>query len=186
MNNLVAAADFLLNTLFGLYMGAVLVRMLLARARADFSSPLARLVVKVTDPVLWPLRRAIPPVGGIDLAAYLLLTVLAAVNLALALLLVGGIGRIDPLTFLWWTLLRIATVVVGTFTVTILLEALMSWTGQSGYNPVARALGAVNAPVLKPFRRLIPPISGFDLAPLFALLALQVLAMLIPLDGWFR
>lgn len=184
MGNLTVALGFLINTLFGLYMGAVLLRLLLARARADFSNPLAQLTVKATNPVLWPLRRLIPPVGAVDLASFVLLTMLAAANLALDLALLGR--GVDPLTFAWWTLLRLATVVVGTYTVTILLEALMSWTGQGGYNPIARALATVDAPVLKPFRRFIPPLAGFDLAPLFALIALQVLAILIPLDGWFR
>jgi len=184
MGNFVVALGFLVNTLFGLYMGAVLLRLMLARVRADFSSPLAQLTVKVTNPLLWPLRRMVPPVGGIDLASVVLLVALAAANLLVDLALLGH--GIDGLTFAWWTLLRLATVVVGTFTVTILLEALMSWTGQAGGNPVARALATVDAPLLKPFRRLIPPMGGFDLAPLFALIALQVVAILIPLDGWFR
>lgn len=184
MGNLVVALNFLVNTLLGLYMGAVLLRVLLARVRADFSNPLAQLTVKATNPVLWPLRRLVPPVGGVDLAAFVLLAALAAANVAIDLVLLGR--GVDALTFAWWTALRLATVVIGTWTVTILLEALMSWTGQAGVNPVARALAAVDAPILKPFRRLIPPLGGFDLAPLFALIALQVVAILIPLDGWFR
>jgi len=182
--NLLVAANFLINTLFGLYLGALWLRFALARARADFASPLAQLVVKVTNPLLWPLRRAIPPLGGIDLATFVLMAVLAALNLLIDL---GLAGRgFDPVLLAWWTLLRIATVIVGTYTLTILLEALMSWTGQVGYNPMARALSQVDAPILKPFRRLIPLVGGFDLAPLFALIALQVVAILIPLDGWFR
>ena len=183
-DNLLVAANFLINTLFGLYLGALWLRFVLARARADFSSPLAQLVVKVTNPPLWPLRRAIPPLGGIDLATFVLMGALAAVNLLIDLALIGR--DVDGLTLAWWTLLRIATVVVGTYTLTILLEALLSWTGQSGSNPVAQALAKVDAPILKPFRRLIPLVGGFDLAPLFALIALQVVAILIPLDGWFR
>ena len=69
-----------------------------------------------------------------------LLVALAAANLALDLALLGR--SIDAPTFAWWTLLRLATVVVGTYTVTILLEALMSWTGQGGYNPVLAVLAA--------------------------------------------
>ena len=184
MGNLTVAANFLINTLFGLYLGALWLRFVLARARADFGSPLAQLVVKVTNPVLWPLRRVVPPLGGLDLATFVLLGAVAAVNLLIDLALIGR--DFDPLALAWWTLLRVATVVVGTYTLTILLEALLSWTGQSGHNPVGRALALVDAPILKPFRRLIPPLGGFDLAPLFALIALQVLAILIPLDGWFR
>jgi len=178
------ALNFVVNTLFGLYMGAVLLRVLLALVRADFSSPLAQLVVKATNPVLWPLRRAIPPLGRIDLASWVLLLALAAANVLIDLLMLGASA--STLTVLWYALLRLATVVVGTYTATILLGALLSWTAQGGYNPLARALSQVDRPVLAPFRALIPPLGGFDLAPLFALIALQALAFLIPLGPWFR
>ena len=184
MGNLTDALAFLTNTLLGMYMGAVLLRVLLARVRADFNNPLAQLVVKATNPVLWPLRRAIPPLGGFDVAAFALLALLAATNVGLILLLLGR--GAEPAAFAWLTLLRLATIVVGTYTVAILLEALLSWTGQGAHHPVGRALAQVDAPLLRPFRRLIPPVGGFDLAPLFALIALQVVAILIPLDGWFR
>jgi YggT family protein len=177
MGALRAPFVFVVDTLIGLYMGAVLLRVLLARVRADFSNPLAQLVVKVTNPVLWPLRRAIPPLGGVDLASAVLLLALAAANVAFDLAMVGVV--VAGTTFAWWTLLRLLTVVVGTFTITILLEALMSWTGQAAYNPVARALSQVDAPILRPFRRLIPPVGGFDLAPLFALIALQALSIFL-------
>lgn len=177
MGALLAPLTYVIDTLFGLFMGAVLLRFLLARQRADFSSPLAQLVVKITNPVLWPLRRAIPPLLGIDLASLVLLLALAAANVMVRLLLAGV--EADGATFAWWTLLRLLAVVVGTYMVCILLEALLSWTGQGAANPVARALATVDAPLLRPFRRLIPPVGGFDLAPLFALIALQAVAILI-------
>jgi len=182
--NLIVAANFLANTLLGLYMGALVLRTALARRRADFSNPLAQLVVKVTNPLLWPLRRAIPPLGGLDLASLVLLAALAALNVGFDLWLRGSALEAGPLA--WLALLRFATVVVGTYTVTVLLEALLSWTGRGGYDPTGRALATVDAPLLRPFRALLPPLGGFDLAPLFALIALQVVAILIPLEGWFR
>jgi len=182
--NFSVALAFLINTLFGLYLGAVVLRFAFGLRRADFSNPLAQLVVKVTNPLLWPLRRLVPPLAGVDLATVLLLLALAALNVALILLLLGR--GVEPLQFGGLALLRLATVVVGTYTVTILLEALLSWTGRGGGDPLSRALATVDAPLLRPFRRFVPPLGGFDLAPLFALIALQVVAILIPLDGWFR
>jgi YggT family protein len=45
-------------------------------------------------------------------------------------------------------------------------------------------LYSLTNPVLSPFRRLVPPISGLDLSPLFAILAIQVAKMLVlPLFG---
>ena len=54
------AGTYLLQTLFGLYMLAILLRFLLQIARADFYNPICQAIVKVTNPALRPLRRIIP------------------------------------------------------------------------------------------------------------------------------
>ena len=63
---------FLIQTLFGLYILAVLLRFLLQWVRADFYNPISQFLVKITSPPLKLLRRFIPGVGGIDLAAIIL------------------------------------------------------------------------------------------------------------------
>ena len=65
--------EFVINTLFGLYVMALMLRFLLAWARADFYNPVSQFLVKITNPVLVPLRRVVPPVGSIDLASILLM-----------------------------------------------------------------------------------------------------------------
>ena len=63
---------FLVQTLFSLYIGAVLIRFLLALSRANFYNPLSQFLVKITNPVLVPLRRLIPAIGKLDTAAIVL------------------------------------------------------------------------------------------------------------------
>jgi len=57
----------------------------------------------------------------------------------------------------------------------VLIRALLSWVSPDPYNPIVRALVAVTDPVLKPFRKLVPPhkLGGLDLSPLFVLLLIQ-------------
>jgi uncharacterized protein YggT (Ycf19 family) len=92
---------FLVKTLFGLYISIVVIRFLLQWARADFYNPISQFVVKVTSPVLRPLRKLIPGYGGIDLSASVLLAwLLKAAELAILTLLIG-LGR-NPLLALAW------------------------------------------------------------------------------------
>jgi YggT family protein len=41
-------------------------------------------------------------------------------------------------------------------------------------------LASICEPVLRPFRRLIPPLGGIDLSPLWAVIAIQVILLLLP------
>lgn len=175
-NNITLAGQFLINTLFGLYIGAVLLRFLLQAVRADYYNPLAQIVVKLTNPLLLPLRRIIPGWRKLDLAALVLAYLLALLNLALVVLLYGAMPALLP--WLLGGLLRLLLILLNLYTFTILIQALMSWLSP-GYHPVMGALASVNEPLLRPVRRLIPPLGGLDLSPLFVLLGLQVVRILL-------
>jgi len=56
----------LLNLLFTLYSFAIIARALLSWFRISRYHPVARFLIEITEPVLAPLRRYIPPVGGLD------------------------------------------------------------------------------------------------------------------------
>ena len=81
---------FLVDTLFSLYIGAVLLRLLLALARANFYNPLSQFLVKITNPVLVPMRRMIPAMGKVDTAAVVLAVGLTVIKVLLLLGLKGG------------------------------------------------------------------------------------------------
>jgi len=66
----------------------------------------------------------------------------------------------------------------------IVIQALLSWINPGTYNPAVNLLHTLTEPVLRPVRRLLPPISGMDLSPLLAILALEVVRRLVvPLLG---
>ena len=60
--------NFLISTLFDLYIMVVILRIWLQAARADFYNPFSQFIVKATQPVVAPLRRVVPSIGSIDLA----------------------------------------------------------------------------------------------------------------------
>ena len=64
--------QFLLITLFDLYVMVVLLRFMLQLFRADFYNPLSQFIVKVTNPLLVPMRKVIPGVGGMDVSSLIL------------------------------------------------------------------------------------------------------------------
>lgn len=183
-SNFTLALDFLINILFGAYIGIVLLRLLMQRARLDFYNPLAQFVVRLTGPLLKPLRRVIPGWHGWDIAALVLAAVLALVNVGLIMALFAGL-QFAPLQLLFYSLLRLLNVWIELYFLTILAQALMSWFAQ-GYHPVMFALAGINAPLLTPARRLVPPLGGLDISPVLVLILLQVLNILLPLPGVFR
>lgn len=178
------ALIFIINVVLGLYTAAVMLRFLLQWTRADFYNPICQAIVKITNPLLLPLRRIVPGWRGLDFAAVALVVILQIVNVALVMVIVGL--STDALLFIWWTFLKILFVLVNLYFVTILVEAILSWVNPGHRHPLLGVLWSLNAPLLKPARRLIPPLGGLDFSPLVILILLQVINILLPLPGWLR
>lgn len=179
----------IINTLFDLYILLVLLRFLLQLLRADFYNPISQFIVRVTTPPLHLLRRFIPSVAGQDTASIVLcLTLIYAKFLLLRALEVkavhigSSIAPIGGVSYLGLFVYGIADLVALTLTVflvAVIIEVVLSWVSPGHYNPVIGLVHKLSAPALKPVRKLIPPIGGLDLSPLFATLLLIVLKMLV-------
>jgi len=168
---------FLIDTLFGLYILVVMLRLLLQWARADFYNPISQFVVKATNPLLRPLHRVIPRAGRIDLAAVTLALVLQMAAITI-LFWMGGQG-LAPAAIFVWSLHELLGLLLNIFIFAILIQAVLSWVNPGVYNPVSGLLATLTDPVLRPVRRFIPPVSGLDLSPLAAIIGLQVVKMLV-------
>ncbi|MBF0217946.1 MAG: YggT family protein [Gammaproteobacteria bacterium] len=177
---LLSPLQFLIVTLFDLYIMLVMLRFLLQWVRADFYNPMSQFIVKLTSPALLPLRRYIPGWFGVDMAALVL--ALALQFIALLLMHLMGGGTFSPVALLLLSIVEIVALLFNIFMVTIIVQSLMSWVNpMADHHPLTALLATLNAPLLRPARRYIPAISGIDLSPLAVLLALQMLKMaLIP------
>lgn len=178
------ALFFLISTLFDLALWAWLLRILLQWVRADFYNPLSQLIWNVTRYPTDFLRRFVPRWRNLDTAGAAVVFVIALLYIEVMSSLFGF--RTPLIPSLGYALLKIAVLLVNLFTFTLFIQAILSWVGPGVNNPASNVLWSLNEPLLRPVRRLIPPISGLDLSPLAVMLVLQVVSRLLPLPGVFR
>jgi YggT family protein len=168
---------FLIETLFSLYIGAVVLRMLLGYAGANFYNPLSQFLVKVTNPVLVPLRRFIPSIGKIDTSAIVLALGLTLIKLALLSLIV--FGSINIFGVVLGSLIDLAKVIIWVYIIALLIQAVMSWVGSAHGNPVGPLVHSLTEPLLRPIRQVMPPMGALDLSSLVVIILLNILLIII-------
>jgi YggT family protein len=169
------AGLFLVNTLFDLYIFVLMMRILLVAVHADFFNPLSQFIIKLTKFIIVPLRRIIPPFKNIELASVFLLLLLECLKFLLLGLIADNTVNATGLIVL--ASADALKTLVNLIFYAILLQAIMSWFNQN-YSPIAAILAKITAPVMRPFRRTIPPIGGFDISPIAVMLLLQLVIIL--------
>lgn len=174
------ALIFLIQTVFGLFVVALLLRFHLQWVRAPYRNPLSEFLQALTDFMVRPARRVVPGLWGLDLATFLLAWVIQLVELFIVLQLRGYTPASDAGTaFAWLTLLALVVLVkIGLYMllVIVLVQVALSWLVP--HSPITPLLNSLTRPMLRVFQRRIPPIGNVDLSPLFALVVIQLLLML--------
>jgi YggT family protein len=171
--------DFLVGTLADLLAFVLLLRVFMQMTRTSFANPLGEMVIALSNWIVRPLRRALPPLGAVDTASLLaawLVQWLALVVVFLARDLGGGLPLASLLVLAIIATLRVA---IWVWVIALLAMAIVSWINP--YSPFGPPLAQLTRPILKPIQRVVPPVGRIDLSPLVAILLLQVL--LIVLDG---
>jgi YggT family protein len=179
MNNSAGAFSYLVSTLLDLFITAVMLRLLLQWVRADFYNPVCQFLVKVTNPALLPLRRVIPAIGRIDTASVALMLVLEFFSVWV----VSRIGSVplSPGGVVAFSITKLLATLLVTYFFLIIANVLLSWLAGRARHPVVPLVYQLTEPVLRPIRRIIPPIAGIDLSPVFALIGIRFLLLLL---GW--
>jgi len=168
---------FLVDTIFTLYIATFVIRLLLGFARANFRNPLSQFLVKVTNPVLVPLRRFIPSIGSIDTSAVLVAFVLTFIKTSLLLFLtIGNAHFPDSLIIAFGELLK---TIIWVYIFALIIQAITSWIGNTQGNPVIPLVNSLTAPILRPIRKVVPLIGMMDLSPLVAILGLNILLIVV-------
>jgi YggT family protein len=171
------AATFLVGTLFELYILVVMLRFLFQVVRADFYNDISQFIVRATNPLLRPMRRYIPGLGGIDLATVVLLVALKMLELWLVAYIAGQHVGVAGLLVL--SLAKLLSLAINIFFFSILIQVILSWVSPGAYSPVVSLLYSLNEPLLAPARRLIPPLAGLDLSPIAVIIILQLVSLLV-------
>ena len=168
---------FLIETLLDLYIIVLMLRFILQQVRADFYNPISQFIVKATAPVLKPARKIIPGFGGIDVATIVVVVVFIIAKVYIIAVLSGYSPTVPAL--LLTGVRDFITLALNIFIFAIIIQAILSWINPDPYNPVSGVLVSITSPVLQPVRRMIKPIGGLDLSPLFALIALMFVERLV-------
>lgn len=159
----------IVDAVAGVLGGVLLLRFWMQVVRVRPPASIGQFVFQLTDWLVKPLRRIFPGIGGYDWASLIgtFLVILIAVAIDLAVM-----SRFVPQFLLTLSLLRFVEWVFYGFMGLIIIEAIFSWVNP--HAPLAPFVSALNEPLLRPLRRLIPLVGNIDLTPLVALILLRV------------
>jgi len=177
--NPTGAIIYLISTIIDLYVAAILLRLLLQWVRADFYNPLSQFLIKATNPVVIPARRIVPSIGKLDTASVVVMLLLELAQLVI----INLISQADyGFQFLLvFAIKKLLVTLLMTYFVLIIARVVVSWIANQSRHPLIPLIYQLTEPVLRPINKLVPPIGGIDLSPLFALIALRFLLLLL---GW--
>lgn len=176
MNTFNDAGIFLVSTLFDLYLSVLIIRLILVWVRTDYYNPISQFVIKLTKFLVNPVRRIIPNIANIELSCLVIFLLIELLKFFLICLMTFGLPHITGLLILAFA--SGLKLFLSIFFYAILITAILSWI-HAGYSPVMQVAMQITAPILRPLQRLIPPIAGFDISPIPAMLILQFCIILI-------
>lgn len=159
--------------------GILLLRFWMQAIRVRPPASVAQFTFTLTDWLVRPLRRIVPGLGGYDWASLIgaFLVVLLATSVVL---LTGASGEAMFLLALY----RFLTWIIYGFIALLIIEAIFSWVNPQA--PLAPFVRALNDPLLRPLRRVVPLVGGLDLSLLVALILLQIAQVLLGMLFGFR
>ena len=171
---------YVLDVVFGLFTYALLLRFAMQLLRAPFRNPLGQAVIALTDWIVKPLRRVVPGWKGIDWASLMALFAFQFLWLLSYNLVFGGFslaGAGVPF-LLAATPIAVLKAAIWLFNIVVLAQAILSWVAPDG--PLSGTLNALTFPVLRPIRKVLPPIGGtLDLSPLVVIVIAQIALMTV-------
>ncbi|MCY4476585.1 MAG: YggT family protein [Gammaproteobacteria bacterium] len=173
------ALSFLLGTVADLYMLCFVIRLALYWHGSDPRNPVASVVLRLTNPVVLPMKLLVKPSRRLETHVLVTFVVLQC-------LLVWLTARWGCLTepgivqILAYGLIRAVRATLWFYLLAVVAWALLSWFSPSGYNPVVGVLHRVCTPALAPIRRILPGLGGIDFSPLVFILAVQLAMSFLP------
>lgn len=173
MSALSEILGYLIQTVLSLYLLVMLLRFLLRAVQADFYNPVSQFVVKATNPALAPLRRLLPPVGRLDLAALVASVVLQALGIILILLL-NGIGLPGITLIIAWSAVGVVGLLINIYFFALLAMIILSWVAGGSRHPAILLIHQITEPVMAPVRRVLPPMGGIDFSPILVFVLINV------------
>lgn len=165
--------SFLLDVASGLLGGACLLRLYMQRQRVPFGNPIGRFVFALTDWIVLPLRKVLPGYKRWDFASLVAAYLFELAQFGILALMIGRGYSVVPAVAAFGLLRLLISGMIGL----VIVYAILSWVRAD--SPITDVIDRLTAPMLRPFRKIIPLVGGFDLSPLALLVLLQVAAIIV-------
>jgi YggT family protein len=172
------AIRYIVDTLLWLLTLAFMLRLMFQLVRADFRDPMADAIVRITNWLVMPLRRLLPSIRKVDTATVVAVLLMACLR-SFVVIELSGLQVTDVELFLRITLVDLVRLVLNIYLFAMLLYALSSYVSPGGYAPGVRLLAQLCEPILKPVRKIIPPIGQIDFSVLWVSIIIGALLVLI-------
>lgn len=180
------AGNYLIDTLFSLYIGAVILRFLFQLLDVDYHNPITQFLVKITSPLIKPLQAIVPGTGNLNLASLLLAFTLTMVKFYLKLGVTGQSANLAGIAV--FSVADVLSVILTILLWAMIIRVILSWINPDPRQPVVQLLIQLTEPIMAPARRIIPPMGGLDLSPIavFILISLTRMLAVAPLMDFAR
>jgi YggT family protein len=175
--------SLIVDTIASVLGGVLLLRFWMQAIRVRPPAPVAQFTFQLSDWLVRPLRRLVPGVRGYDWAsligAYLVVLIASALVVTASFYLQGSSLPVEQIwtTVLAMSVYRLLIWITYGFIALLIVEAVFSWVNP--HAPLAPFIHALNDPLLRPLRRVVPLVGGLDLSLLVALILLQIIQVVL-------
>lgn len=166
---LVQIGQFLVDVIGSFFVFILLARFHFQWLRVPFRNPIGEFMIAVTNWIVRPARRVVPPLAGLDLATLAAAWLLQALALTLLVAMAGGGGSMLVFVASAFDLVRYSLYIL---VFAVIVQAVLSWVNP--HSPVQYLFDAMTRPFLRPIRRVLPLLGSVDLSPLVMLIILQI------------
>ncbi len=172
------AGILLINTLGGLYLLAIMLRLLFQLARADFYNPFSQAIVKITNPAVKFFRSFVPGYNGIDFSS-LILALMVQILCTVLMALLATQQLLDIGVIISWSAIGLLSFTLNIYFWALLISIIASWIAPHSHNPAVMLARQLTEPIMSQCRKIIPPMGGLDLSPIFIFLGIQIIELIV-------
>jgi YggT family protein len=167
---------YLIRNVGALLLLMIVLRGVLHLSRVNFYNPLSQLVVRLTNPMLSPLRPVLPARGRIDWAAVILAIGIQTLILVAIAWVAGDRWALpDPITLLIWGVIGVLGLLINLYFFMLIAMIVVSWIAPGSRHPAIELIWQVSEPVMAPFRALLPNMGGIDFSPILVFISINVI-----------
>ena len=174
---MISALKFVIQAFATLFLLILLLRFWMPWFRADFRNPIAQGILRLTSPLVIPIRRVVPPIGRLDTATVIIAFVIQYLTIWIILALKSLAKGITPIALT--SIIDLGMLSLRLFIVAIIIRIVLAWVAPHTYNPATAIIGTIAEPLLRPFRRFVPPLGGIDISPIFALILFSAIYIML-------